>query len=1003
MKKTLLLLLFLSFFAFSNAFAQRHVVTGTITDADSGDPLIGASVKLKGTNVGVQADINGQFAIDAPLGSTLTISYIDYITKEVLVPETGKPNINVKLVVNKQQLAEVVVLGTYGNNKHVDNILGTASTVSGDATADKPNASIADALQGRVPGLSILSNGGEPSSLPSIRIEGLGSLTSGTDPLYVVDGIVVSANTLLAINPDDIASTEVLKDAASTSIYGARAANGVIVVTTKTGSANQPSTITVSSQYGVSSLASTSFFNDFMQAPEWKQFEVSSGILTQTALNGLLAGLPVQNANTQWYKYFYQSNVPMYQENIDVSGGGGRTSYFVSAGYLNQQGISYSSGLERWTLRSNISSHLNDWIQTGVNLGLEYDKRRTNPNLGYAATYEGGLAMLNAPIYSPYDAQGNRLTVIPGANLYDPRYLAEQQPDYTDNVTLDPTAYLVITPYKGLTLKTQAGIDASLQSSNVTTLPSAVLNNNSGSVSNALSQDVSKTFTNTLEYNFHIGNTNHFDILLGQEYQDETTSGFSASGQGLTDPRLILLSNAPSKVTAAGSEYEYALESYFARGQYDWNDKYFLEGSVRDDKSSRFGADHRSGTFYSVGASWEAKKEDFLKDVKWIDKLTLKANTGTQGNFEIGGTGNTEAADYSSLALLSGSNFYNGVGGYSISQPGDPYLTWEQQQLTTFTADMSFFNRIRLNVSYYVRKTSQEILNVPYPATSGFLNVNENTGTLENKGANITFGADLWKDPAHKGFFTLNANVDITHNKVTALFNGEKEFPQPNYLQAWVVGKPVTFYLPLYAGVNKQTGAPEWYVPGPDPSVTHKDPNDVTSTYDQEALQQNSGIGQYAPFTGGYGFSAGYMGFSVDALFNFTLGKHLLSNDNYFYENPAAFPGDGTLKNAENYWKAPGDNAEFPNPSYGPETEFDSSLLYNASFMRLKDLTLGYDFPKSIIGDGKVIKALKLFVDGRNLFTVTKYFGVDPEIDENLVYGQYPDTKQYTLGVKATF
>jgi len=1003
MKKKLLLILLLGFLTFSGAFAQSSLkVTGAIKDAGNGEALIGVSVAIKGTNIGVQSDVSGKYAIDVPPGATLVFTYIGYIPVESNVPAVAKPVINVQLTVNKNQLAEVTILGTYGNNKRVDNVLSTNIIVSGDQTADKPNASVLDALQGRVPGLSILSGSGEPGSLPSIRLHGLGSLNSGTDPLYIIDGIEVTANALLTLNPDDIKETNVLTDAASLSIYGSKAANGVIVITTKQGSFNEPSSITFSSQYGTSSLATNTYFNDFLNATQWKAFEVGAGLISQSQLNSILSSLPVQNANTQWYKYFYKSSVPMYQENIDISGGGGKTSYYVSGGYLNQEGIAYGSQYDRYTLRSNVTSNVNNMLQVGMNLGLEYDQRQFNAQTG--AYLEGGLGELIAPIYSPYGPNGQRLTVIPGTGgLLDPNFLADENPSVTENVQLDPTAYLSFTPIRGLTLKTQGGIDASDQTLSQLSLPSYDVNAGDGNVEDQLTRDVSKTFTNTIEYKFSLANVNHFDVLGGQEYQDETTIAFDGYGSGLSDPRLILLGNAPDKVSIGSSEYDYAFDSYFGRVEYDYDNKYYAEGSIRSDESSRFGVDHRQGTFWSGGVSWEAKKENFLKDVSWIDKLTLKANTGTSGNSELGGTGNGEAQDYSSLALVSGTNFYNGVGGYAITQPGDPNLTWEQQQITTIGIDASFLDRIRLNASYYVRTTSNMLLGVPVPFTSGFASINENTGALQNKGFNIGLEGDAWKDQAHGGYLTFFVNAEITHNKITALFDGRQDFPQPDFLQAWVVGQPVNFYLPLYAGVNKQTGAPEWYLPGPNPSIPNRNPNEVTSNYNQTALQQNSGIGQYAPFTGGFGFRAGYKGISIETLFNFDLGKHLLSNDGYFYQNPSIFTGYNVTKNVLNYWKKPGDNAEFPDIQNYPLQQFDSSLLENASFMRLKDLNISYALPAPITGPDKVLKKVSVFIEGRNLFTVTNYFGPDPEADTNLVYGAYPNTKQYTVGVKATF
>jgi len=975
--------------------AQLITVTGKVTDT-TGAPLTGATVKVKGGGQSTFVDVNGVFTLkNVEENSILQVSFVGYITQEI---RATSANIIVKLKAQSFGLNEVVVLGGYGSVIKTENIVGNITNVSGTETDNKPAPNALDALQGRVPGLSILSGSGEPTATPSIRLHGLGSLTSGTDPLFILDGTVVDQGTILTLNPSDIKEWTVLKDAASLSIYGSRASNGVIIITSKQGSFNKPASITLTSRYSVSNIANYKFYNSFMNSQEFKAFEVNSGYETQAQLDAILAALPVKNADTKWYKYYYKNNTPAYQENIAISGGGEKTTYYVSGGFLYNDGIEYRSGYRRYNLRSNINSVVNKWVQFGLNLAMSDDQRQSNPYNNNSVN--GGLSMWAAPFYSPYGPDGKPYVLIPGWNHYSPNYRLQQNPDNTNQLQLNPTGFIQLKPVKGLIIRAQAGMDAYDQTESQLTLPSYLGSIDNGSVNDIFTRGVSKTFTNTAEYKFDVSSINHFTALAGQEYSDGTTTQFNGSGTGLTDNRLVLLSDAPNNRSVGSSNYEYVYNSLFGRLNYDYDEKYFAEGSIRSDESSKFSLNNRRGTFWSAGLSWQAHKEDFLKNVSWIDRLTLKANTGTSGNSEFAGTG--DAAYYPSIAGV-GTSTYKGGTGYNIANPGDPYLTWESQRLTTFAVNVSVFDRIRLDLSYYIRSTSNMLIGVPFPFTTGFSSITQNTGTLQNKGADIDLEGDIWKDPVHKGYLTFFARFEITHNKITKLFQGRSSFPQPDYLQAWVVGQPVNFYLPLFAGVNPQTGAPQWYLPGSDPSITHKDPKSVTSVFNSDVLQQNSGIGQYAPSTGSFGLRAGYKGFSLEAMFFYALGKHLLSNDGYYFQNPTLFQGFNQFKIVQNYWKKPGDITQFPDINNYQLTQFDSNLIQNASFMRLKDLVLSYSFPKSVLNSTKVIKNARLFVEGRNLFTITKYTGPDPEADTNLTYGAYPNTKQYSLGLEVTF
>lgn len=999
MKKNLLFLLLLNLFAFSGAIAQSRTVTGTVTGADDGKTIPGASVRVRGTSTGVSTDGNGKFSITVPEKAVLTISFIGYDNQERTVPATGI--LDVQLTPNNKQLTEVVVTG-YGTGKKAADVVGNISQVTSKQLEDRPVANVLDALQGKVAGLQVLSSSGEPSATPSLSLHGLGSLGSGTTMLVILDGIQTDLGNVLSLNPNDIDNINVLKDASSTSIYGSKASNGVLVINTKKGQANRPATITISNQYSVNQIANTDFFNNFMNRDQFINFEVGSGLRSQAQINSIINALPVQNADTKWYKVYYKNNTPTYQGNVSISGGGDKTTYYVSGSYLKSTGLAYRSDYDRYTLRSNVTSNITNWLQYGVNIALANDDRQTNP-YGSNSTNRG-LGLLAAPYYSAVDPTGKAYISIPGWAHYSPQYIANENPDPNNKVQVNPSAYIQLTPIKGLTIKSQAGIDGYDYTETSERLPSYLGSINNGSVAQYFTRYVSKTFTNTAEYKFNVGDKHHFTALAGQEYNDASWSNFSGASTGQSDDRLTQLGLGPNGISVGSYKTDYAFESYFGRLDYDFNSKYFVEGSIRSDKSSLFGADHRTGTFWSAGANWKAKKEDFLKDVSWLDDLTIRASTGTQGNSDFGfsATGNVDD-NYVSLATVS-APAYGSSNGFYFSSPGNSNLTWEVQHLTTFGLKASVFNALRLDLSYYIRSTSSMLINVPYPGTSGFTSVLLNTGTLQNKGLDIELEGDVWKDPAHKGYITPFIIANINHNKVTSLFQGKDYWVQPGTGVSWVIGQPVSFFYPIYKGVNSQTGAPEWYLPNAtNPQQTRKDPNAVTSNFDTNALQQNTGISQYPWFQGSFGLRGGYEGFTLSASFNFVLGKHMINNDRYFYENPNVFVGYNQSTKVQNYWKKPGDVTEFPDVNNYQFTQFDSGLIENASFMRLKELTLGYSLPQSILSHTKAIKGVRIYAVGRNLFTITKYSGPDPEVDSNLSLGTYPNTKQYSLGLDVTF
>jgi hypothetical protein len=368
--------------------------------------------------------------------------------------------------------------------------------------------------------------------------------------------------------------------------------------------------------------------------------------------------------------------------------------------------------------------------------------------------------------------------------------------------------------------------------------------------------------------------------------------------------------------------------------------------------------------------------------------------TGTSGNSSIG--------NYDNLATV-GTSQYDAGTGFGIGAAGNPLLGWESQKQTTVGVDMVLFNKVNLTVDYYRRDTKDQLFDVPFPFTSGFGTIKDNVGSIRNSGIDVELSADVVR--TSKLTITPYVTFNYNKNEVTELFQGRNYWVIPNTGVSYVVGQPVSFLYPIWAGVNTQTGLPQWYLPNADPDKfveSNRDTSRLTSTFNSAALQQGTGIQRFAPFTGGFGLNVNYGGFYLSSYFTFAKGKYLINNDRYFYENPNQFAGFNQLNTVTDYWKQPGDVTTFPR--YGQQfTQFDSRLIENASFMRLKALTIGYEFPKSLLAKTKVIKGVNFSVTGRNLWTLTNYRGQDPEVDSNLTLGANPNTRQMAVNLRLDF
>lgn len=973
------------------ASAQKRV-TGRVVD-EQGDPVIGAAVRVEGSKGAVATDEHGNFVLtNVPASAKhLKVTYIGKRAQTVSIAG----NLRVVLQDDDTLLDEAVVVG-YGSARKVGTLVGSVTKVNSDAIADKPSTNIVDALQGKVAGLQVLTTTSDAGSVTgsSMTIRGIGSLGASSTPLVVVDGTPADISIMGLMNANDIESVVTLKDASATSIYGSRAANGVIYITTKKGRRGEKAQVTISQKVGWSQLA-RSIGDNLMSASELLDFQLEHNIISASQYQIYKA----HGANTDWQDYLFRNDAPMYQTDFSVRGGGETSNYFVSGSYLSNTGVDNESRMKRYNLRTNLETKPLDWLSFGINQNIIYTDRQTNGYTvnGSQSFYSYTSQVLEAPRYwDPYDPSVAETHMIWGSDAYNIKWLQEMQPRSINDIIYNGNAYIQLNPIKGLTIKSQLGVYAT--NTNSASMVLGDFPNQDGKLqrSRSDSRDAQWTITNTAEYNFTVGEDHNITLLAGQEGIKYTANGFSAGANGSTDDRLYLISNMTdasiSDVSETRSAYQFL--SFFGRGDYNYKGKYFANFTVRNDQSSRFGKTNRSAMFYSGGVMWNMKREYFMRGITWLDNLEVRVSVGSTGNSAIG--------NYESLGLI-GNTQYDGVPGWVLSQPSNTELGWEKQIQTNAGFTATLFNRLMVEFNVYNRKTKDMLMGVPIPTTTGFSSQTLNIGSMSNRGVELTLDYNILR--THDYFFNINVNYAWNKNKIDELFYGLQEWEMKNSLLNYMVGKSLNFYMPIYAGVDKEDGRPMWYKVGYKGDPVHEfNPETMTKDETQiDNLYQDTGKSRFAPHTGGFGISAGWKGLTLNANFSFVLGKYLVDN-NYLWNtgksNLTQNKGNAH-RDMLNIWKQPGDIADLPAFEY--ESQFDTHLLQNASFLRLKDLTLAYDLPEKWMQATHFMKGVRLSFITRNLFTVTKFKGADPETNSNLTMGNYPATRQFMFGVDVTF
>ena len=972
----------------ATASAQK-LVSGRVTDTH-GEPVMGATVRVPGTKVITTTDANGNFKLKGVPATAKKIS-VSYIGMQ---PTTVSVAGNVQVVLKDNELGEAVVIG-YGTAQKVGTVVGSVKKVGGEKVENNPTANVADALQGKVAGLQVLNNSGDAGDInnASIKLRGTGSFTASNTPLIVIDGSPAGTGMLAMLNDKDIESVTTLKDASATSIYGSRAANGVIFITTKKGRAEEKARITISQSVGWSQLANA--INNQMNSSELLQFQLENGIITPDQYQTY----KLHGANTNWQKYYFDNAAPMYNTDFSLRGGSGNTTYFVSASYKSQNSLTKVGHLKRYTLRSNLDTKPKQWLNFGLKQSVAYTDRMYNPDVSrdelVANTGNAVCAAYLYPSYwDPYSEEAKKTHFITFANATDPMWRRQMTPATINDIIYNGVAYAQIQPVKGLTIKSQLGLYASDGRIFQATNPTIPDLNGVGSAAASSSRSSMWTITNTVEYKFNIGEKHAITLLAGQEGIKGSSKGFDASATGITDSRLLNFAGAttPNMPSYSSSKYEYL--SFFGRADYALMNRYFFNFTVRNDKSSRFGADNRAANFLSGGVMWRLSDETFMAATKsWLTDLQVK--------YSVGSTGNSEIGNYRSLGLTTTTQ-YNGDAGLVIQQPSNKELGWEKQIQSNVGLTARLFDRVNIDVNYYNRKTKNMLMSTPLAYTTGFSSMMLNVGQLTNNGVEVEVSYDAFR--SRDAFVNVYANFAYNANKIDKLFNGQQSWDRPSYYLSYVVGKSINYYMAEFAGVDKNDGLAMWYTKGNHgngKTVHEFNPETMTKTYSNDLLQ-DVGKSYYPNMNGGFGFTASWKGLSLNADFAFVLNKYMLNMDYQFSTNNAnAKQGFNQSRDMFKMWKKPGDITDIP--SLATENVIDSRILQNASFLRLKNLTLSYSLPQQWMQTTRFFDSVRIYATARNLFTATKYKGGDPEKDGNIALGFYPSTRQYMLGVEVSF
>lgn len=1000
------------------------VVTGKVTDV-RGMAIPGISIKIKNGNNAVTTNTDGHYSIKVREDAVLIFSYLGYKTQEINV--AGKNRINVQLQEEIQQLSDVVVVG-YGIQKRKD-LTSAVSSVKGEDIQNLPVATAQSLIQGRASGVQVVQNSGAPGSAVTVRIRGTTSINAGNDPLYIVDGVPVESGTLnslsfsgsqtsalSAINADDIESMEVLKDAGALAIYGSRGANGVILITTKHGKAGGTSySLNYYTGWQKDNEKTRVKLLDNQQAIELIQ-EGRANSLTDavTSLYGFLLPAPDGTlSNTNWQDALFRT-APISNYELSIRGGENKLKFALSGGFLDQQGIIIQSGYTRGTGRVNLDYDASKKLKFGTNLSISrYNNQRVSTEDGAISILQ--VALKKSPSMPVYNPDGTFfLNDVSG--FINPVAFANKVKYENQVSSVVGNIYGEYAIIKDLTLRTTFGLnyasvlDAVFQ-------PSDAMRNGVATGA-AFSSSIDGWINeNTLNYIRSFGK-HRLTGIVGYSQQERSSSAITARGTNYATNNIFTLNAAVLPTEASSNTSSYGLSSAFGRIGYIYNDKYYIEATARRDGSSRFGGNKKYAIFPAGSIAWRVANEEFWDKSWWLDDLKFRGSIGKTGNQTIG--------DFVAQGQYATNGGYGGQSGVYLSTIPNPDLTWETTLQYNAGIDLAFLSgRITLNIDAYLKKTSNLLLDVPVPNTSGFSFILQNVGATENKGLEFNLSTENIKRTNFS--WSSNFNVSLNRNKVTQLYGGAAEIINTigqgltGSLQSFSilkVGEPIgSFYGWSQTGVyskssdntagirNASLGTNGYLFKGGDMIFGNYNGNTTIDNDDRTI------IGHALPkFTGGFSNSLKYKNFDFNILMTFSYGNDILNGTRYAAESATGFTGSKVLLNR---WRNEGDITTIPRASYSDPAgnrRFSNRWLEDGSYLRAKSLSIGYQIPSRVIHKLNA-KSCRIYATAQNLFTLTHYTGYDPEASSfnsrvteiGIDQGTYPQYRAYTLGLNVGF
>jgi TonB-linked SusC/RagA family outer membrane protein len=964
-------------------YAQSRV-TGKVI-GENNLPLAGATVNVKSTNTNVVTDAAGNFTVTAPANSTLVISYSGYQTLERTLTGTQMDNIVIVLQPAESALTEVVVTGYTTQTRR--QYTGSVNRISGADVALQPIASLEQLLQGKSPGLLIQSQSGQPGSAASVTIRGKGSVLGGTQPLFIIDGIEVTAADFQGLNPADIESYNVLKDAVTTSQYGSRGANGVIVVTTKRG-ANGKTRFTYDVQYGVQYLPKNKLA--LMTSAQHLDYETNYdrpiyGLNPFGWSAGDIDSLSKLNPN--WEGAVFQK-AKTRQHILSASGGNERTRFFISGSIFKQDGLVRTTNLNRYTGRANLD-HTAGNLKIGLSTSVGYSERSGTDENDNVITTPLNAFRWTLPYITPYSSDGSFNLDDPGGN---PNPLPDLFLNTNRNKQIKAVGSISLEyrlPFvRGLSVRTLWGADftdnQNERYTDIKTQANSVVPGGQGAINSNTLRRTRYTGTTSINYEKRVGDHN-FGGGLFTEIVNRTTNSTTFTGYGLSGPLKSVSGITPGTTTnrfipnVGGTRNGDALVSYFFIGNYDYKGKYFVNLTGRRDGSSRLAEGNKYVNYGGAGLGWLLTSEDFMKGQKAFNTLKLRASYGSAGNASIGDS-------YEAFEQF-GNVSYNGIGGLVLINLKKPNLTWETRRTANVGAEFTMFNnRLTGSVDVYSANTAGLYLNRQISSTNGANSITTNLGKLKNNGVEIALGYDVIKSKD----VTVNINANWTSNKSEILaLDGNDEIIGGISINR-VGERANSVYLVKYAGVDAATGDALYLKRDGKTTTSVYDPNDavITGSFDPKGF-------------GGFGTTISFKGIELSALLNYQYGYSVYNQGRSDVENPQYWYS-GLNADLMREWKQPGDVTDIPS-AFSDFQNATTRFLEKGDFLRLRNVMLSYNLPQSLTNKWK-LTGIRFFVQGQNLYTWHSFKGYDPEISTGALTGaQYPALRAVTGGVSIGF